>query len=408
MPRRRQIPAYTLHKPTGQARVRLGGKDHYLGAYGSEASRRKYDELIRQWLDGMAAPVSGVQAPAPGLTVADVLALYDQHAEGRYRKCGRATGQLERVRIAFGPVRLRHGPTAAVAFGPRALKECRRDMVALGWTRGFVNCCTACVVRAWGWATSEELLPRDAAFALREVAPLARGEEGVREGRKITAAPPAAVDGALARLQPAVRDLLAVQRLAGMRPVEACHLRGQGIDRAGRVPDGRQFAGVWVYLVPEEANKTAHHGRQRVVFLGPLAQAILLPYLERRGPDEYLFSPARSRQEWHAARTATRKTKLWPSHVANNVRRRKRKPKRAAGCRYNTRAVQHAVARACKAAGVPHWAPNALRHLRATEIRARFSPDHARVVLGHSLPGVTGTYAEADLEKAALVMRRIG
>jgi hypothetical protein len=36
MPRRKGIPAYTLHKPTNQARVRIDGHDHYLGEYGSD------------------------------------------------------------------------------------------------------------------------------------------------------------------------------------------------------------------------------------------------------------------------------------------------------------------------------------------------------------------------------------
>lgn len=47
MPRPKSlIPAYLLHKPTGQARVRINGKDFYLGPYGSDESRRKYGELI--------------------------------------------------------------------------------------------------------------------------------------------------------------------------------------------------------------------------------------------------------------------------------------------------------------------------------------------------------------------------
>ena len=45
MPKKRK-PAYTLHKPTGQARVRIKGKDHYLGEYGTPESRERYDDLI--------------------------------------------------------------------------------------------------------------------------------------------------------------------------------------------------------------------------------------------------------------------------------------------------------------------------------------------------------------------------
>ena len=44
----RRIPAYTHHKPTGQARVRINGKSFYLGKYGSPESHDRYDALIAE------------------------------------------------------------------------------------------------------------------------------------------------------------------------------------------------------------------------------------------------------------------------------------------------------------------------------------------------------------------------
>jgi site-specific recombinase XerD len=58
--------------------------------------------------------------------------------------------------------------------------------------------------------------------------------------------------------------------------------------------------------------------------------------------------------------------------------------------------------------GVPPWGPNRLRHSAATEIRAGFSLDHAKSVMGHSKVETTTVYAEADLAKAVEVMDRIG
>ena len=49
MSRKGTVPAYTLHKATGQARIRINGKDHYLGEYRSPESRERYSELIAQW-----------------------------------------------------------------------------------------------------------------------------------------------------------------------------------------------------------------------------------------------------------------------------------------------------------------------------------------------------------------------
>ena len=63
------LPAYLHHKSTGQARCRIAGKDHYLGPYGSEASRIKYGELIAKLAGGgvtfdpLAGSKSGSRLP---------------------------------------------------------------------------------------------------------------------------------------------------------------------------------------------------------------------------------------------------------------------------------------------------------------------------------------------------------
>jgi hypothetical protein len=48
MPRRFSIPTYQHHRATGQARVTIHGKDHYLGPHGSEESKQRYEELVRK------------------------------------------------------------------------------------------------------------------------------------------------------------------------------------------------------------------------------------------------------------------------------------------------------------------------------------------------------------------------
>ncbi len=47
------FPSYLLHQPTGQARVRIAGKDHYLGEFGSEASRFAYGQLVANLAGGV-------------------------------------------------------------------------------------------------------------------------------------------------------------------------------------------------------------------------------------------------------------------------------------------------------------------------------------------------------------------
>lgn len=50
MPRTQtRIPSYCHHKASGQAVVRIDGKDHYLGAFGSADSHEKYARLLAEW-----------------------------------------------------------------------------------------------------------------------------------------------------------------------------------------------------------------------------------------------------------------------------------------------------------------------------------------------------------------------
>jgi hypothetical protein len=43
-----KIPSYLPHKRSGQARVRIGGRDIYLGVFGSPESKELYAQLIAE------------------------------------------------------------------------------------------------------------------------------------------------------------------------------------------------------------------------------------------------------------------------------------------------------------------------------------------------------------------------
>lgn len=65
-----KVPGYLLHKPTGQARVRLNGHDHYLGPYGSDESRIEYGKLIAQHSAGVPVdPFRNSDKDETGLTI---------------------------------------------------------------------------------------------------------------------------------------------------------------------------------------------------------------------------------------------------------------------------------------------------------------------------------------------------
>src|SRR5262245_43429851 len=83
---RNPVPKYLHHKPSGQARIRVAGKDVYLGLYGSAESKREYDR-IRAELETKAptAVVGNTKSKAPKtITVAEVLQAFWVHAKVHY------------------------------------------------------------------------------------------------------------------------------------------------------------------------------------------------------------------------------------------------------------------------------------------------------------------------------------
>ena len=72
MPRPKGIPSYAHHRPSGQARVRIDGRDHYLGPYGSEESKAEYEKIVRKLLtDRTAAELAARVQVSTDLTVAE-------------------------------------------------------------------------------------------------------------------------------------------------------------------------------------------------------------------------------------------------------------------------------------------------------------------------------------------------
>jgi hypothetical protein len=107
--------AYTLHKGTGQARVRIDGKDHYLGQHDSAESRTRYDDLIADWLAKQNDPA--------GLTVAELALLYAAHPREHCRKGEELTSEFNCIQCSLRPLVAVHGDTLCRHFGPKALER---------------------------------------------------------------------------------------------------------------------------------------------------------------------------------------------------------------------------------------------------------------------------------------------
>jgi hypothetical protein len=94
----RKVPAYRLHKPTGQAVVRLDGRDFYLGKHGTEASHEAYRRTVAEWLVTQPPRPLNTTDPVrfPTPTVNEViLTFWTRHAEVHYRRAdGTPSGKL--------------------------------------------------------------------------------------------------------------------------------------------------------------------------------------------------------------------------------------------------------------------------------------------------------------------------
>jgi integrase len=160
---------------------------------------------------------------------------------------------------------------------------------------------------------------------------------------------------------------------------------------------------VWTYR--PESHKTQHHGKERVIYLGPQAQAVLLRYLAR-DPAVYCFRPCDSEAKRLATRNAARKVPLSCGNRPGS--NRVRKPKRSAGDRYSVASYRQAIRRGCDKAKVARWSGLQLRHTAATAIRREFGLEAAQVALGHAQANVTQVYAERDFALAARVAKEVG
>jgi integrase len=396
--RPRKIPSYRLHKPTGQAVVRLDGRDFYLGKHGSEASQESYRRLIAEWLtNGQQPPPHSAHPVAvreTSLSVNELILAYWRYAEQHYRNSdGTPTGELDNLADALRPLRRLYGHTPARTFGPLALRALRDEMVRSGLCRTTVNARVNRARRLFKWGVGVELVPPSVYQALQAVPGLLRGRSEAPEAVPVQPVPDRDVERSLPFLPAPVRAMVQLQRLTGCRPGEVMAIRP--IDLAMSGP-------VWTYRPANHKNR--HRGLDRVIFLGPQAQEVVKPFLTTN-LEAYLFCPRAYVEAMHRRRAELRKTCWTPSELR---RRRNARPRRVPAERYNRRSYRGAIVRACRKAGVPEWSPLQLRHTAATAIRAKYGVEAAKVVLGHSKIETSEIYAARDLTKAQQIMREIG
>ena len=409
-----KVPSYRHHQASGQAVVTLNGRDTYLGAYNSPESRQNYQRVLKEWLtNARQRPTScssSDSAPsAPDLTVNEIFVAYWGFVQQHYVKYGKPTSEGASIKRALIPLLELYGRQPARTFGPLALKTCRQALIDAGLTRGVINNHVGRVKRFFKWATENEMVPSTVYHGLQAVAGLRRGRSAAPESGRVQPVPVDHLDAVLPHVNRQVAAMIQLQRLTGMRPGEVIILRACDLDTTGP---------IWLYK--PLVHKTEHHDRERLIFLGPQAQAVVKPFLTGQ-PDAYVFSPERAMAEHRAQLRVRRRTPLTPSQ---RKRSRKHQPRKQPGERYTIGSYEHAIIRGCdRAFPVPdglveaaakqwrrdhRWSPNQLRHSAATFLRKQFGIEAARVVLGHRSALITEIYAELDQQKAADIMAEVG
>lgn len=408
MPRPKKTqPSYLHHSPSGQARVRIAGQDYYLGPHGSPESWQKYYALLGQLKAGNDKPEKP-QSTARALPIADLIAHYLEYAREYYGASFRT--EQYRIKRPANVLLSLYAADAADEFSPLKLKRALEQIALNGDQRKeksthgkplsikVVNECLWTVQRIWKWAASEQLVPAQVHQALLTVEPFKkrRGKLAamMREPGKVPPVSQAEIDAVLPHVQPEIATMIQVQRLTGMRPDEVTIMRPADIEQ--RKP-------CWVYRPQKHKNDWREGMEEKEILLGPKAQTLLSPWFTDCAPRDYLFSPRRV-----AARVISQRSKKPGrdgARARNFAKLNRTRPPREC---YDDASYAQAVQRACRKAGIDEWTPGRLRHTAATEIRARYGAEAAKVALGHSRLDTTEIYAERDRQKYAAVMVEMG
>lgn len=392
MSRQRKIPAYCLHTASGQARVILNGKHIYLGKYGSDESKQKYFQILADWR--ISQPLL-LENP----TVAQAAAAYVRFAQTFYRKNGKPTSEVVTIQTAMKRLCREASSLPADKLSPRFIKAIQQRAIADGLSRQTVNKITSRVRRMARWAVSEELIPSSVLISLQAVRDLQQGRTEARESPPVKPVAVEKVLQTLPHLCPEAGAMVLVQLYTGMRPGEVILFRGAELDQSQE---------VWEYR--PAIHKMQHKGRERIICIGPKAQAVLKPWLVH-DPFQYVFSPdpkgaqgpyTLAAYRRHICR-ACEKAFGMPKELRNAYVPRKGIPKTQDEAR---RKEMGGLAVAWRTAHC--WHPNQLRHTFATLARKSSGLEAARVTLGHSSAATSEVYAERDLDLARKVVAEIG
>lgn len=356
--KKNSVPQYLLHQQSGQARVRVDGRDYMLGPFGSPESRVRYGDIIARHSRGQPIePRVQAQQPQPvntGLTIAELVLAFMRHAERHYRKNGKPTSEIHCLRSAIRPLIDLYSNLPVEQFSTLMLKACRERMISSGWCRNTINKHVGRIRTVFRWGVENQMVPLQTLGELETVAALLEGRTEAHDNEARQPVSDQQIAAVRQYVSTMVWQLIQVQRLTGARSGELVSMTPAQVDRTGK---------TWLYSV--DGHKTAHHGHHRVIAIGKRAQAILQQRMQGLNNDQPVFQIQRS-------------------------------------------SYAKAIARACVKAGVEHWCPHQLRHAMGHQVRQEFSLEHVQATLGHADFAMAEHYGRQGIQRAIEVAEVVG
>lgn len=361
--------AVTLFKKRDRywAKWRTGRKKDGKPEYSVVDLKIKSKTTAQAWKKGKERELASGREPeaAPpvereSFTVAQLCAAHLPRLLMAYTREHGITTSYSNAKQALAKFEAALGDVPINSLRPRMLRDMVEDWAESGdYARKTLNEYLRRIKYTLEWAVENEMLEAHTFAALDIVASLSANRTNARESQRRQAVSDPVVAATLEKCPPHLQAMIQIQRLTGARPDEICKLRPCDIDRGGA---------VWIFTPPE--HKTAHLGKIREIAIGPKAQAILAPYMDRPA-DCYCFDPRLS---------------LMESPPPSTTRR------------YASGAYAQAIRIVCAKHGLEAWTPYQLRHTRLTEVAKDHGLEAAAEIGGNTAKIVEAHYNHRDRE----------
>lgn len=288
-------------------------------------------------------------------TLNDLCGLYQTWSNSYYPP----HSQAEKPAAAFPLLMHLFGHLPPEDFGPKRLKRLQQAYVKQGTLcRRSINHHVGLIKRMFKWAVSEELLDVSVYNALQTVPGLRQGRTPAQDYPPRKPAAWADVEAVLPFMTPVIAAMVHLGWLTGMRPSEICQMTPAQIDRTGP---------LWIYQPAR--HKTRYRGQSRDIFLGPRAQAVLTPFLDRPA-DRPCFSPTESeaiRYGFPRGRTGDRYDYHAFARAVKYAQQQAQKVEDA-----NAAAASKAAMKQIEPVMIVKWSPYQLRHAKAAAAAAKY------------------------------------